>query len=142
MSDKTGPQLIASWMTNHLFRKLTESKIKITESPVSPQQLGQLVYLIQSKFISDVNARKIFEIMWEKGGHPAQIMLEQELFEVNKDSEIEKIVDTIISENIDKFNDAKTKPNLIGWFVGQVLKSSKGLNPKRVKEIFEDRINK
>ena len=134
-------KLAANWVINELFGRLNKVGQDIMHSPVSAKQLGGLVDLISSGVISGKIAKDLFEILWSEGGDPAQIVETRGMKQVTDLGAIEKAVDEIIAANADKAEQAKLKPNLLGWFVGQVMKSSGGkANPAAVNEILKKKL--
>ena len=134
-------KLAANWVINELFGRLNKETKDISESPVSAEQLGSVIDLIASKTISGKIAKDLFEIVWTEGGDPAKIVEERGMRQVTDTGAIEKAVDEIIAANPDKVEKVKTKPNLLGWFVGQVMKASKGkANPEAVNEILRKKL--
>ena len=134
-------KLAANWVINELFGRLNKEGQDIMHSPVSAKQLGGLVELISSGVISGKIAKDLFEILWSEGGDPAQIVETRGMKQVTDLGAIEKAVDEIIAANADKAEQAKLKPNLLGWFVGQVMKSSGGkANPAAVNEILKRKL--
>jgi aspartyl-tRNA(Asn)/glutamyl-tRNA(Gln) amidotransferase subunit B len=134
-------KLAANWVINELFGRLNKEGQDIMHSPVSAKQLGGLVDLISSGVISGKIAKDLFEILWSEGGDPAQIVETRGMKQVTDLGAIEKAVDEIIAANADKAEQAKLKPNLLGWFVGQVMKSSGGkANPAAVNEILKKKL--
>ena len=82
-----------------------------------------------------------FEIMLETKKNPRVIVEEKNLSQITDESSIEKIVDKIMESNIDKVAEAREKPKLIGWFVGQVMKESQGkANPATVNNLVKKKI--
>ena len=78
----------------------------------------------------------MFEIVWEKGGNPKDIVKEKGMTQVTDVEAIEAEVDKIINANPDQVEKAKTNPKLAGWFVGQVLKATSGkANPAVVSKL-------
>jgi aspartyl-tRNA(Asn)/glutamyl-tRNA(Gln) amidotransferase subunit B len=131
----------ANWVINELFGRLNKGVKDITSSPVSPDQLGSLVELIADGTISGKIAKDLFEIVWSEGGDPRTIVEQRCLKQVTDVGAIEKTVDAIIAKNPDKVADAKTNPKAIGWFVGQVMKSSGGkASPQAVNEILKKKL--
>jgi aspartyl-tRNA(Asn)/glutamyl-tRNA(Gln) amidotransferase subunit B len=97
--------------------------------------------LIKAGTISGKIAKDVFEIVWTEGGDPAQIVEDRGMKQVTDLGAIEAIVDEIIAANPDKVEQAKDKPNLVGWFVGQVMKASKGkANPQAVNDLLKQKI--
>jgi aspartyl-tRNA(Asn)/glutamyl-tRNA(Gln) amidotransferase subunit B len=126
---------------NELFGRLNKEGKDITSSPISPDQLGSLVELIADGTISGKIAKDLFEIVWSEGGDPGTIVEQRGLKQVTDVGAIEKTVDDIIAKNPDKVADAKTNPKAIGWFVGQVMKSSGGkASPQAVNEILKKKL--
>ncbi|WP_113912234.1 Asp-tRNA(Asn)/Glu-tRNA(Gln) amidotransferase subunit GatB [Roseovarius dicentrarchi] len=129
-------KLVANWVINELFGRLKKEGADITDSPVSPEQLGGIVDLIASDAISGKIAKDLFEIVYTEGGDPAQIVEERGMKQVTDTGAIEEAVDRIIAENPAQVEKAQANPKLAGWFVGQVMKATGGkANPKAVNEI-------
>ena len=134
-SDRDG-KLVANWVINELFGRLKKEGADITDSPVSPEQLGSIVDLIASDAISGKIAKDLFEIVYSDGGDPAQIVDERGMKQVTDTGAIEAAVDQIIADNPAQVEKAKANPKLAGWFVGQVMKATGGkANPKAVNDI-------
>ncbi len=134
-------KLSANWVINELFGRLNKEGRDIEHSPVSARQLGGLVDLISSNVISGKIAKDLFEILWTEGGDPAEIVEARGMKQVTDTGAIEKAVDEIIAANPDKVEQAKAKPSMIGWFVGQVMKSTGGkANPAAVNEILKQKL--
>jgi aspartyl-tRNA(Asn)/glutamyl-tRNA(Gln) amidotransferase subunit B len=111
-------------------------------SPVSTRQLGAILDLIASGAISGKIAKEVFEIVWKEGGEPADIVEKRGLKQVTDTAAIEKEIDAVIAANPDKVADAKANPKAIGWFVGQVMKSTGGkANPQAVNELLKKKLS-
>ena len=129
-------KMVANWVINELFGRLKKEGHDITDSPVSPDQLGGIVELITSDAISGKIAKDLFEIVYTTGGDPAQIVEERGMKQVTDTGAIEAAVDQIIADNPAQVEKAKANPKLAGWFVGQVMKVTGGkANPKAVNQI-------
>ncbi|MET1414686.1 Asp-tRNA(Asn)/Glu-tRNA(Gln) amidotransferase subunit GatB [Roseibium sp. HPY-6] len=134
-------KLSANWVINELFGRLNKEGKDLSESPVSADQLGSIIDLIKAGTISGKIAKDLFEIVWTEGGNPAQIVEDRGMKQVTDLGAIEAIVDEIFAANPDKVEQAKDKPNLVGWFVGQVMKASKGkANPQAVNDLLKQKI--
>ena len=134
-------KVAANWVINELFGHLNKEGISIGASPVSAAQLGSIVDLIASETISGKIAKDLFEIVWTEGGDLVEIVEKRGMKQVTDTGAIEKTVDEIMAANPDKVEQAKAKPNLMGWFVGQVMKASGGkANPKAVNEILKKKL--
>ncbi len=131
----------ANWVINELFGRLKKEDHDITESPVSPAQLGGIIDLISSDAISGKIAKDLFEIVYTEGGDPAQIVEERGMKQVTDTGAIETALDEIIAANPAQVEKAKVNPKLAGWFVGQVMKATGGkANPKAVNQLVSAKL--
>ena len=137
-------KLVANWITSELFSKLKKNEILILNSPISPKHLGELVFMIITDKISGKIAKDVFEEMFFSKKSPIEIVNEKDLSQLTDTKEIEILIDKILSENIAEvksYQSGKTK--LLGFFVGQAMKLSKGkANPKKLNEILISKLNK
>ena len=135
-------KIAANWVINELFGRLKKDDDKaITESPVSPAQLGGIIDLIASDAISGKIAKDLFEIVYTEGGDPAQIVDARGMKQVTDLGPIEAALDEIIAANPAQVEKAKANPKLAGWFVGQVMKATGGkANPKAVNELVAKKL--
>jgi aspartyl-tRNA(Asn)/glutamyl-tRNA(Gln) amidotransferase subunit B len=134
-------KLAANWVINELFGRLNKEGRDITGSPVSAAQLAAIVDLIGEGTISGKIAKDLFEIVWQEGGDPRALVEARGMKQVTDLGAIEKVVDDIIAANPDKVAQARAKPQLMGWFVGQVMKSSGGkANPQAVNDLLKSKL--
>jgi len=134
-------KMAANWVINELFGRLKKDDRDITDCPVSPDQLGVIIELIQKGDISGKIAKDLFEIVYTEGGNPAEIVEARGMKQVTDTGAIEKAVDDIIAANPDQVEKAKANPKLAGWFVGQVMKATGGkANPKAVNDIVSAKL--
>lgn len=134
---------VANWLMGDFFGMLNKKGLSIDESPIKPQQLGQLVDLISKDIISGKIAKDVFEIMAETGQDPEKIVEEKGLRQVTDTGAIEAIVDAVIAANPDNVAAYKGgKVGLMGWFVGQVMKQSGGkANPGVVNALLKTKLS-
>jgi len=131
----------ANWVINELFGRLNKEGKTVASSPVSAGQLGAMLDLIRDGTISGKIAKDLFEIVWTEGGDPRAIVEQRGMKQVTDIAAIEKVVDDIVAKNPDKVADAKSNPKAIGWFVGQVMKSSGGkASPQAVNDILKRKL--
>ena len=131
----------ANWVINELTGRLNKEGKSITSSPVSAAQLGSILDLIAAGTISGKIAKDLFEIVWQEGGEPRELVETRGMKQVTDLGAIEKVVDDIIAANPDKVAQAKAKPQMVGWFVGQVMKSSGGkANPQAVNDLLKSKL--
>ena len=131
----------ANWVINELFGRLNKEGKTIASSAVSAGQVGAMLDLIRDGTISGKIAKDLFEIVWMEGGDPRAIVEQRGMKQVTDTAAIEKVVDDIVAKNPDKVADAKSNPKAIGWFVGQVMKSSGGkASPQAVNDILKRKL--
>ncbi|MBO9450189.1 Asp-tRNA(Asn)/Glu-tRNA(Gln) amidotransferase subunit GatB [Tropicibacter sp. R16_0] len=134
-------KLAANWVINELFGRLKKEDHEITDSPVSPAQLGGIIDLISSDAISGKIAKDLFEIVYTEGGDPAEIVEARGMKQVTDTGAIEAALDEIIAANPAQVEKAKVNPKLAGWFVGQVMKATGGkANPKAVNQLVAQKL--
>ena len=136
-------KIVVNWITSELFAILKKNNSTIDNSPISPDNLGKLIQLIKSNFISGKIAKDVFEEMYNTKQSPDIIVKEKGLTQVSDTSEIEKIIDIILENNEDKVTEYKSgKHKLLGFFVGLAMKESKGkANPKILNQILMKKLN-
>ena len=137
------PKLVTTWVTGELFSVLNKKNISIQDSPVSADMMGELLDNIESEKISNRLAKDIFEDMCETGKGPNLIIKEKGLSQISDEGEIEKLVDEVLDsnpENIEKYKNGKTK--LLGFFVGEVMKLSRGkANPATLNKLLKKKLD-
>jgi aspartyl-tRNA(Asn)/glutamyl-tRNA(Gln) amidotransferase subunit B len=135
-------KLSANWVINEFFGRLNKEGKTIETTPVSAAQIGGIVDLITAGTISGKIAKDVFEIIWTEGGDPAEIVAARGLVQVTDMGAIEKAVDEIIAANPDKVEAVKVKASMLGWFVGQVMKTTGGrANPQSVNDLLRKKLN-
>ncbi len=134
------PKSIANWIINELLGKLNEKNINISDSPVKPSHIAELVELIDKGDISTKIAKQVFEEVFKTSKSPKQIVEEKGLKQVSDEGEIRKIIEEIIAKHpkeVEKYKSGNKK--IMGFFVGQVMKATKGkANPKIVNKILNE----
>jgi aspartyl-tRNA(Asn)/glutamyl-tRNA(Gln) amidotransferase subunit B len=131
----------ANWVINELFGRLNKEGKSVDTTPVSAAQLGEIVDLIAAGTISGKIAKDVFEIVWTEGGSPREIVEARGMKQVTDTGAIEKAVDEIIAANPDKVEQVKAKPTMLGWFVGQVMKTTGGkANPQAVSDLLKAKL--
>ena len=137
------PKQCANWVIGDLSGALNKAGLEITESPVSAQQLGSVLLRIQDNTISGKIAKQVFEAIWNGEGADADAIIEgQGLKQVTDTGAIEIMIDEVIAANpeqVQQYRDGKEQ--VFGFFVGQVMKASKGkANPGQVNDILKQKL--
>ncbi|MFT0862533.1 Asp-tRNA(Asn)/Glu-tRNA(Gln) amidotransferase subunit GatB [Ancylobacter sp. G4_0304] len=132
---------VANFTINELFGRLNKEGKDIASSPVSADQIGTIVDLIADGTISGKIAKDLFEIVFTEGGDPRAVVEARGMKQVTDTGAIEAAVDAIIAANPDKVQQVLAKPTMLGWFVGQVMKSTGGkANPQAVNDLLKAKL--
>ncbi|MEZ4576574.1 MAG: hypothetical protein R2875_00780 [Desulfobacterales bacterium] len=136
------PKLVSNWVMGTLLGLLNSEGKSIDQSPVSAAQLAELIALIETDVISGKIAKTVFDEMVASGKAPKVIVEEKGLVQVTDASAIESVVDQVISANpseVEKFKAGNAK--LMGFFVGQVMRETKGkANPQMVNQLLKEKL--
>jgi len=135
-------KLCANWVTSELGGVLNARGVEISDSPVSADALGGLVRRIADGTISGKIAKEVFEAMVAGEGGADEIIESRGLKQITDSGAIEAMIDEIMAENpgqVEQFRAGKEK--VLGWFVGQVMKASRGkANPEQVNELLRRKL--
>jgi aspartyl-tRNA(Asn)/glutamyl-tRNA(Gln) amidotransferase subunit B len=133
---------VSNWVMGELTRAMNDSGTDIEQCPVTPRLLAELLKLIDSGTISGKIAKTVFDEMWRSGKEPGKIVEEQGLVQVSDSGEIEAIIDDILAREAGQVAEYRSgKEKLFGFFVGQVMKASKGkANPALVNELLKNKL--
>jgi len=125
-------------VTGDFFAMLNRRGVTIAESPIKAEHLGKLLDLQADGTISGRIAKDLFLAMEETGKDPAVLVEERGLKQVTDTGAIEAAIKAVIEANPGQVTAYKAKPTVMGWFVGQVMKSTGGkANPKIVNELLK-----
>jgi len=136
------PKLASNWIMGELSAFLNKENLSILETKVDSINLGNLISRIEDSTISGKIAKEIFEEMWNSKKSPDEIIEEKGLKQVTDSSEIEKLINQVLEQNQSQLEQYKSgKEKLFGFFVGQVMKASRGkANPEQVNKLLEERL--
>ena len=136
------PKLAANWIMGELSAFLNKENLSILETKVDSINLGNLLSRIEDSTISGKIAKEIFEEMWNSKKSPDEIIEEKGLKQVTDSSEIKKVINQVLDQNPSQLEQYKSgKEKLFGFFVGQVMKASRGkANPEQVNKLLEERL--
>jgi aspartyl-tRNA(Asn)/glutamyl-tRNA(Gln) amidotransferase subunit B len=136
-------KLAANWVTGNLSAKLNQDGITIAAAPVSAAMLAEVIQRISDNTISGKIAKDVFEAMWQGEGSCDEIIAKKGLKQITDDSAIETLIDEVISNNPSQLAQYQAgKQQLLGFFVGQVMKASRGkANPAQVNQLLRSKLN-
>lgn len=142
VADRVNPKLAANWITVELFGRLNKLGLDITASPVSADNLAELLELIEADTISGKVAKDVLDDMCQNRTTAREIVAAKGLEQVSDTSAIEAMVETVIADNPDQVEKYRAgNDRLLGWFVGQVMKQSGGkANPERVNQMLREKL--
>ncbi len=136
------PKAASNWVMSELLRELNREEKNITECKLKAEYLGQLIRLIDAGTISGKIAKAVFIDMWSSGQPPEKIVKDKGLVQISDTSAVEKIIDEVLAANPSQVTDYKGgRTKLLGFFVGQIMKASKGqANPDVVNKILMEKL--
>ena len=139
---KVNTKLAVTWMTGELFARLKKEELNINNSPVTAANLLGLIKQIENKVISGKIAKDVLDKMISTGKKAEEIIAAEGLVQITDDKEIINIISTVLAENSAKVLEYKNgKDKLFGFFVGQVMKISKGkANPALVNKLLKEQL--
>lgn len=136
-------KIIANWMTGELFANLNKSDIEIAESPITSDQFALLLDRIHDNTLSGKTAKQVFAALWGKEGKVDEIIEQKGLKQITDTSEIEAIINEVISNCPDQVEQYKNgNDKVIGFLVGQVMQKSKGkANPQIANQLLKNKMS-
>ena len=141
---KLNPKSTANWIITEVLALAKKSNLSVQNYPVSHEDLKTLLLNVHDETISSKQAKEIFDRMWNNSEKPTDIINNEGLKQISDVNELNKIVDNIIKNNyksVEEYQSGKEK--LFGFFVGQVMKETKGMgNPKIINEILKGKLKK
>lgn len=142
------PKTVTNWVLGDMLRFLKESDEDssegVTSIPVKPEDLAELIKIIEAGTISTTVGKEVFEEMFKTGAHPEEIVKTKGLSQMSDSSELETIIIQVLDNNPNSVADfASGKLQAAGFLMGQIMKASNGkANPKLAKEILDNNLKK
>ncbi|WP_096085270.1 Asp-tRNA(Asn)/Glu-tRNA(Gln) amidotransferase subunit GatB [Agaribacterium haliotis] len=139
-------KLSANWLMGEVSARLNAEEISLSEAPINAEQLGELILRIKDGTISSKIAKTVFDALWKGEGDVDLIIEAKGLKQVSDSGALEKIVDEVINNNaaqVENYRaaDDDKKPKMLGFFVGQCMKASKGqANPQQLNKILKEKL--
>ena len=139
----------SSFKGGEIAARLNAEDISITKSPISPEQLAGIIERIKDNTISNKIAKQVFDALWLGEGQSADDVIETKgLKQVSDTGALETMIDEVIAnstQQVDNYRkaDPEKRPKMLGYFVGQIMKASKGqANPQMVNQLLIEKLNK
>ena len=136
------PKTVSNWMMGDLLRELKRDEREIDQCPVTPKHLAEMLSMIKDGTISGKIAKDVFEEMYRTGEHPEKIVRDKGWIQILDEGEIERAIEKVMEANPKQVEDyRKGKEKIFGFFVGEVMKQTKGkANPKLVNELLKKKL--
>ena len=136
-------KLTANWVIGDILAALSKENLKISQCPIQEARLAGMLARILDNTISGKMAKVVFEAMWKENKTADEIISEKKLVQITDSSTLESIIDEIINKYPDQLADYKNgKDKLLGFFVGEVMKASKGkANPQQLNALLSEKLN-
>lgn len=135
-------KMVSNWTMVDVLRVVNERHIGISDFPIAPENLSDMINLIIDGTISGKIAKEVFEEMLKTKESPATIIEKKGLMQVSDEAAIEKVIEEILAANqgqVEQYRNGKTQ--VFGFFVGQTMKAMKGrANPKVVNEVLKRKL--
>lgn len=140
---KANPKLAANWVMGDITAYINNNKLSITEIALKPENLAELISLIEDGTISGKIAKEILPELLTNGGSAKALVESKGLVQISDTGELEKIIDAVIAaspKELEQYRSGKTK--LLGFFVGQVMKQTGGrADPKVTNQLMQEKLN-
>ena len=133
---------VSNWIMTDVLKTVNEKNISISDFPIIPENLGQLINLINEKVISVKIAKEVFQEMVETKKAPDEIVKEKNLVQISDTTEIESAIDKILTANASQVKEYLSgKEKVLGFFVGQIMKETKGkANPQILNKLLKKKL--
>ncbi|WP_457570476.1 Asp-tRNA(Asn)/Glu-tRNA(Gln) amidotransferase subunit GatB [Desulfovulcanus sp.] len=137
------PKKVSNWMMGEVLRELNEAKIKISQSKFRPESLAKLIKIIDDGLISGKIGKSIFSEIFNTGQDPEEYVRAKGMVQISDSSALEQVVEEVLADlpkEVERYKNGQTK--LLGFFVGQVMKRTKGqANPGLVNKILREKLS-
>ncbi len=136
------PGAAVNWVLNQHLGRINKEGIDFASAPVSAEANTAILKMTADGTISGKIAKDLYDLVWETGGDPEKLVEEKGLKQVTDTGEIEKVVDEVIAANPKQVEQVKSKPQTLGWFVGQVMQKTGGkANPQMVNQMLREKLD-
>ena len=136
------PKTVSNWIMGDLMRELKRDEREIDQCPVTPKHLAEMLSMIKEGTISGKIGKDVLEEMYRTGKYPVDIVKEKGWIQIQDQGEIEQAIERVIEARPKQVEDyRKGKEKLFGFFVGEVMKQTKGkANPKLVNDLLRKKL--
>jgi aspartyl-tRNA(Asn)/glutamyl-tRNA(Gln) amidotransferase subunit B len=138
------PKTVSNWIMSELLRELKDGNVSASSSPLSPARLAELLALVRDGVISGKIGKEIFHDIFESGVSPKAFIREKGLVQITDTEALDSAIEAVVARFPKEAAEYRSgKEKLIGFFVGQAMKETKGkANPKLLNDLLADRLKK
>lgn len=132
------PKLVSNWLMGEVSAHLNKEQLALEETELTPENLGQMIQLIEDGTISSKIAKRLFKHLVTKGGDARKVVEEQGMIQISDPAKLKPMIEEVIAANPESVEDYKNgKDRALGFFVGQIMKQTKGqANPQVVNKLI------
>jgi len=136
------PKTVSNWIMGELLRKLNETNLEADQCPLKPEDLAELLSIIEKGTISAKMGKEVFEEMYQTGKRASQIVEEKGLRQISDEGELSPLIDQVLAQHTKEVEDYKSgKEKIFGFLVGQVMRATKGkANPQLVNKLLREKL--
>ncbi|XJS10106.1 Asp-tRNA(Asn)/Glu-tRNA(Gln) amidotransferase subunit GatB [Aerococcaceae bacterium WGS1372] len=140
ISQGADPKLASNWLMGEVSAHLNKEQIALEDTELTPENLGQMIQLIEDGTISSKIAKKLFKLLVTKGGDARKVVEEQGMIQISDPAKLQPMIDEVIAASPESVEDYKNgKDRALGFFVGQIMKQTRGqANPQVVNKLILD----
>jgi aspartyl-tRNA(Asn)/glutamyl-tRNA(Gln) amidotransferase subunit B len=137
-----GPKQVANWVSGELFRLIKETGTAIADVKIKPEDLADLIGMVQAGVITQTAAKQAFGVMWETGRSPQAIVEDRGLKQISDAGELGDIVAQVVADNPDPVAQFRAgKETILRFLMGQVMRATRGkANPQLVEQLLRERL--
>ena len=132
------PKTVSNWLMNDVLRIIRSKGVKAGVLQLQPHHLAEIIYMVEEKKITTNTAKSLLDQVEETGNTPLEIVERENLAQVSDESALRQVITNVITGNPDQVKTYRAgKDTVIGWFVGQVMRETKGkANPQLAQELL------
>lgn len=133
---------LSNWIMGDVLRRLNDEDLEITETPLTPEYLSELLELVDKNTISNNMGKKVLRFVFERGKSPKEIVKEEGMEQISDEGQLDEMIEKVLAENEQSIIDYRAgKDRALGYLVGQVMKISRGkANPQLVNEKLREKL--
>ncbi|EFR31393.1 Asp-tRNA(Asn)/Glu-tRNA(Gln) amidotransferase subunit GatB [Eremococcus coleocola] len=144
VAEGADPKQASNWLMGEVSAHLNKAQVSLNETELTPHNLSQMIQLIDKGTISSKIAKKLFKILVTEGGDAEEVVEAQGMAQISDPAKLQPMIDEAIANNPQSVEDYKNgKGRALGFFVGQIMKASKGqANPQVINQLLEETLAK